>query len=224
MIKRSLAGHEEIIAAGVKSFIDVGNSLMAIRDEKLYAKEHDTFEEYCSKRWGFAKSRAYQYIESAVVVRDLSTIVDTKTDVFPENEAQARAIAGAAPDAKTRAVVWKAAVRSAPKDDKGKPHVTASLVNKAAVALGHAKPPRSVSAAVDIAIGREPGEDDAEPEHKAPKAFDEKEIDAAYGTLVRLLDKRGDAFRCKNGPRHKECLKHLDEFMVVLKEWRAVRK
>ncbi len=82
---------------------------------------------------------------------------------------------------------------------------------------------KSVSAAHRQATGkngREPGEDKTEPEHRKPKAFDEKEIDNAFGQLVRLLDKRGDAFHCKNGAHHKACLKHLDEFMKSMKDWR----
>lgn len=135
-ISHSLKGHEDIIASGVKAFLDVGNSLMAIRDERLYAKEYDTFEDYCSKRWGFKKTYAYQLIESAVVIRDLDSANGGRRDaVFPENERQARAVAESAPDAKTRAVVWKAAVESAPKGEDGKPRVTAQVVKKAAAAI-----------------------------------------------------------------------------------------
>lgn len=159
LIKRSLEQHEEIIESGVKSFIDVGRSLMAIRDEKLYGTAHDTFEAYCKTRWGFGKSQAYRMIESAVVVSDLSPTGDTgsnksggKSAIVPENERQARAVADSAPDAKTRAVVWKASVASAPKDSAGNPVITAAVIKKAAEAIVGPK-------------AREPGDEPPEPRH-----------------------------------------------------------
>lgn len=171
VLKRSLQHHEEIIEAGVKSFLDVGRSLMAIRDEELYRDDFDTFEAYCKKRWNFSKPRAYQLIESAVVISDLkeSTIVDTKTDILPRNEGQARALADVAPDAKTRAVVWKAAAESAPKDADGKPRITASIVKKAAESIGVRKPKKNKpKPKVHESNGRQPGEDEPEPEHELP--------------------------------------------------------
>lgn len=150
-IVRSLQGHEDIIESGLRFFVDVGESLMAIRDEKLYADNHDTFEAYCKARWGFAKSHAYRLIESASVVNaisETSPIGDTKTNsssgksqnVIPTNESQARAVADSSDDPKTRAKVWKAAVEAAPKDSDGKPKVTASIVKKAAESIAPKKP------------------------------------------------------------------------------------
>lgn len=148
LIKRSLSQNEDIIEAGVKSFLDVGNALIDIRDGKQYAGKFDTFEEYCQKRWGFSRPRAYQYIESATAVADLSTIVDKKIDdsngktsiPAPENEAQARAVAESAPDPRTRQKVWQQAVASAPKDATGAPRITAAIVKKAAEVVGATKP------------------------------------------------------------------------------------
>ena len=54
LIKRSLEQHEEIIESGVKAFIDVGNSLAAIKLEKLYPKEFDSFDRYV---WQFVGGR-----------------------------------------------------------------------------------------------------------------------------------------------------------------------
>ena len=180
-IKRSLQHHEDIIEAGVRSFIDVGRSLMAIRDEELYKENHDTFESYCKSRWGFTRQRAYQYIESTVAVEDLSRILDIKTDKssengeesLPKNEGQAKALIEAAPDAKTRAVLWKAATKSAPKDKGGKPRITAAVVKKAAEAMGIKRPRKSKpkkhkengqSHATET-VEREPGDDPVEEEH-----------------------------------------------------------
>lgn len=221
LIKRSLEQHEEIIESGVKSFIDVGRSLMAIRDDKLYPKEFDTFDAYCKKRWGFAKSQAYRLIESSVVVSDLSPIGDTgskksgdKLQIVPENEAQARAVAESAPDAKTRATVWKAAVASAPKDESGKPVVTAAVVKKAAESIvGPSKP-------------RQPGDEPTAPQHRSPPKegngkldFDDDVIDQHYGKLIRAVDARADALSAK-GDGHKACIADLRAFAQSWKAWR----
>lgn len=95
MERKALKRHEQTIEEGKKTFVEVGNALATIRDEKLYRETHKTFEAYTKDRWGYAKSRVYQLIEAAGVV---STIVDEsngKPDsdfavIKPANEAQAR--------------------------------------------------------------------------------------------------------------------------------------
>lgn len=133
-----LAAHEEVIDRGLNSFVEVGRALMAIRDEHLYTDVDGTFEGYCKKRWGFAKSRAYQLIDAAKVVDVVSTIVDTP----PANEAQARVLADL-PSEQAQATVWAKAVETAPKDKDGTPRVTAAHVKAVAAEVapnGKAKP------------------------------------------------------------------------------------
>lgn len=140
LIKRTLAQHEEIIADGMKSFLYVGQALMAIRDEQLYQDNHETFEAYCKERWGFNRAHAYRLIEAADVVSDLSPMGDTgskvskqKTPIHaPQNERQARALAEAADTPEDRRAVWEKVVEVAPKNDAGEPIITAKLVNQVA--------------------------------------------------------------------------------------------
>jgi hypothetical protein len=216
LIKRSLEQHEEIIESGVKSFIDVGNSLAAIRDNKLYPEEHKTFEAYCKSRWGFAKAHAYRLIESAVVVSDLSPN-GGQNGQLPANERQARALAESAPDAKTRAVVWKAAVESAPKGADGKPNVTAAVVNKAAAAIVGEKPQPPKSTATAAKNGKATV--------VAPK-YDKQAIEKSYGSLVRLVDDMARVSNMNNSPHHRQCTSlmssSLDEFRKLAKECDAV--
>ena len=47
----TLATYETVIQQGLESFVEVGNALAAIRDNRLYRSEHDTFEEYCQAKW-----------------------------------------------------------------------------------------------------------------------------------------------------------------------------
>ncbi len=249
LIKRSLEQHEEIIEAGVKSFIDVGRSLLAIRDGELYKKDHDTFESYCSKRWGFSRPRAYQLIESSVVVSDLSTNGrhgnSKNMGVLPENERQARALAESAPDAKTREAIWTASVESAPKKEDGTPNVTAAVVKKAAESLGVKKPPKTPAkpksdAEKPLPIPeRQPGDESeiSKPKTTAtvakngkatviPPAYDKQAIEKSYGSLVRLIDDMARVSNLNNSPHHRECTsymsKSLDTFRLLAKECDAV--
>lgn len=67
---------EQVIERGLNTFVDVGNALLEIRDNKLYRIEYKTFEEYCKERWNISRPRAYQLIEAAGVINNLSTMVD----------------------------------------------------------------------------------------------------------------------------------------------------
>lgn len=58
---------EAVIEKGVNTFIEVGDALLIIREEKLYRNEHETFEVYCRVRWQFGRARANQLIEAAQI-------------------------------------------------------------------------------------------------------------------------------------------------------------
>lgn len=92
---------ENIIARGLESFVDVGEALRIIRDERLYRLTHATFEDYI-QTWGLSRSRAYQLIAWREVDESLSTVVDK-----PATERQARELAKVEPE--QREEVWTAA-------------------------------------------------------------------------------------------------------------------
>ena len=53
---------------------DAWHALRKIHDEKLYkADKYKTFEDYCEKRWGYSKSRAYQLIDHAKLIDHLKS-------------------------------------------------------------------------------------------------------------------------------------------------------
>jgi hypothetical protein len=54
---------EKIIEKGKTTFLEVGNALLAIREEKLYRPQ--TFEQYCLERWNFTDRRARQLMTYA---------------------------------------------------------------------------------------------------------------------------------------------------------------
>jgi hypothetical protein len=57
--------HELTIRKGFKHFIEVGEALNEIRDNRFYRAEFDTFEEYCQVRWQLSRRRVDRMIENA---------------------------------------------------------------------------------------------------------------------------------------------------------------
>lgn len=108
----SLDSHESVIADALRSFVDIGHALSAIRDGGLY---HDagfkTFEAYCRARWDFKKSRAYQLIAAAEVVGNVHNCGQGKLSP-PSNESHARELAKLDPE--EQAAAWEEAVARAP--------------------------------------------------------------------------------------------------------------
>lgn len=104
----TLQQHEAVIQRGLKTFADVGNSLLAIRDGRLYRAKYPTFEAYCRERWGFNASRARQLIGAASVMDNLKSVTVV---TLPANEAQTRPLAQLPPAEQPEA--WKAANNTA---------------------------------------------------------------------------------------------------------------
>lgn len=98
---------EAVIRAGLATFVEVGNALMRIRDERLYVEDYATFEAYCRGRWGFSDRRARQMIDAAEITATLPT-----GTMVPDTERQARELAGLDPE--TAAEVMEAAAESGP--------------------------------------------------------------------------------------------------------------
>jgi hypothetical protein len=78
--RRRLADLEAKIEHGLRVFVETGQALRAIRDERLYRETHRTFEDYCRERWGFGDRRA----------RYLMVAAEVGTMVPVSNERQAR--------------------------------------------------------------------------------------------------------------------------------------
>jgi hypothetical protein len=116
--ENALRAHEATIERGLKTFVEVGNSLMAIRDARLYRAEYATFEDYCRERWNLKQSRAYQLMDAARVIGNLqsSTIVE-----LPITESQARPLSSL--PAEEQHIVWQTAVDTAPNGKVTAAHV-----------------------------------------------------------------------------------------------------
>jgi hypothetical protein len=117
---------EAVIERGLKTFFEVGNALLRIRELELYRIEYRTFEAYCAERWGISRPRAYELMNASQVV---SAIADKSTEPadfqLPQNEAQARPLTRLKDTAQQREA-WNRAVQRA-----GGDRITARLVDQA---------------------------------------------------------------------------------------------
>jgi hypothetical protein len=66
--ERSLAECETVIARGLGVFVEVGEALREIRDQRLYRSTHARFDDYCRERWGLDRTYAHRHIRAAEVV------------------------------------------------------------------------------------------------------------------------------------------------------------
>ena len=126
--KSELAKHEAVIERYRDAYDDVGNSLRAIRDKRLYRETHKTFEAYCDEHLGFTKTHANRLIKGAAVVQNLTPI-----GVKPKNLAQCVPLARLEPEQQREA--WSVAQENA----AGK-EVTAFRLEQAALQIAPRKP------------------------------------------------------------------------------------
>jgi hypothetical protein len=87
--QRELYAHEQAIEDGLKAYQTMGKALKAILDKRLYRNDYDTFDDYCTGRWNFSRTRAYQIMNAATGVEILST---NGVQNAPENERQMRSL------------------------------------------------------------------------------------------------------------------------------------
>lgn len=204
LIKSELARHEAVIERGMKTTIEVGMSMAAIRDEKLYEGAFKTFEEYIKNRWGFERAHAYRLIDAAGVAKNLSPIGD-KIEI-PSSESQLREI-GKAPPGKQAEVVKKAAEKAA--EENRKPT---------------AKDYKQVVAELVWEDVGEEEEDDEEEEPAKPALSKEEQIKAerkkarSYAEyLQRSVD---DLNHIKRNPTlHPELIKLCGQILGGLEKW-----
>lgn len=102
---QALSQCERIIRKGLKTFVEVGNALDKIRDQRLFRSTHKTFEEYCADKWKFTARQANRLIGAGGVVENLiqDQLVSSVPAAIPENEAQARPLAPLTPPQQVKA-------------------------------------------------------------------------------------------------------------------------
>lgn len=98
----ALAACELVIERGLTTFLEVGQALTTIRDQRLYQASHATFEAYLQERWNITRGRAYQLIQAHEVHTSLECLPGytldglgerTYRELAPLPPAQRRALA-----------------------------------------------------------------------------------------------------------------------------------
>ena len=97
-----LAGHEQIIGAGLQTFVEVGEALARVRDGKLYRGAHATFADYCADRWGISDRQGCRLIAAHAVA-------ELTGPTGPASERVARELAPLVSTPKLLTEVWRKA-------------------------------------------------------------------------------------------------------------------
>ena len=97
---------EVVIKQGLKTFVEVGQALMLIRDKRLYRAEFGTFENYCRKKWDFTDNFSRRLINSSIVVENIKSV--SIGTVLPKTETQARPLTKIEPELQSE--VWNETV------------------------------------------------------------------------------------------------------------------
>lgn len=117
--KKRLEELEGIIEKNLKSFYEVGKSLLEIQRDKLYLHknggEYQTFKAYCRGTWDMGRSNAYELITASKVIDDVSGAPDTPI-------CQIRPLVKLGSE--QRRIVWAKAVETAPDGKITAAHVT----------------------------------------------------------------------------------------------------
>jgi len=109
--KKRLEELEGIIEKNLKSFYEVGKSLLEIQRDKLYLHknggEYQTFKAYCRGTWDMGRSNAYELITASKVIDDVSGAPDTPI-------CQTRPLFQLKDNPEQQRIAWARAVETAP--------------------------------------------------------------------------------------------------------------
>ena len=92
-----------VIKQGLKTFVEVGQALMLIRDKRLYRVEYGTFEAYCNAKWNLQRHYVNRMISASEVVGNL-----VPHGTKPQTEYQARPLTKLEPELQAEA--WQQVV------------------------------------------------------------------------------------------------------------------
>ena len=124
---------EVVIERGLQTFYEVGEALLRIRDKHLYRTEFSSFEDYCQKRWGLERRRAYEFMNAAQITSNITSLSSGDDMPSPEFERHVRPLRvlrdeNGNYDPELQMQAWKRAVETAPNGKITSPHVQ-SVVN-----------------------------------------------------------------------------------------------
>ncbi len=85
---KALSEYEQIIRTGLDTFVEVGNALYKIANQRLYRTTYATFELYCRDKWKFTARHANRLMLAAAVNENLESdqLVRSKPIAIPKGE------------------------------------------------------------------------------------------------------------------------------------------
>lgn len=101
------AADEEIIAAGLATFVEVGRALIRIRERRSYLLTHSSFGAYIRDRWRFNAPYAYNLIAGAEVY---DVLEGSAVEVMPANARVAYELRTLIEEPATLVKTWEAAL------------------------------------------------------------------------------------------------------------------
>lgn len=104
----ALAECEAIIERNLESFVDAGNALLRVRNEKLYRAEYGSFQEWCEGKWKISDRHARRMIDAAEVAGNLQ---NGPVGPVPTTERQARPLTSLV-EPEEQQEAWQAAVQA----------------------------------------------------------------------------------------------------------------
>lgn len=103
--------YEQRIERGLRSYVEVGTALDALRASRAYLEVAPSFEKYCKQRWDWTVTVAWQHIQSARVAKCISTSIDVE---MPIHASHARALVPLLSDPDALCQVWRSLVARRP--------------------------------------------------------------------------------------------------------------
>lgn len=133
--KELLEKQESVIASNIGAFLVLGEALYVIKEHDLQKVSDSklTFDEYCSRKWGFGQAYAYRLISCYKCVKHLrDQLAPNGVILYPANEAQVRPLTSLSPEDQVKA--WISALKRA---NGGV--ITAAIVESVADGMGAQK-------------------------------------------------------------------------------------
>lgn len=149
---RLLQEQVAIIDAGLHTFVEVGNALAVIREQRLYRATSTTFEAFCEEHWHMTSRHANRLMNAAEIADEVNPKIGPMVRKL-EHESHARVLVAVKPEA--RAEVFEQASESAPEGKLTAAHI-GSVAERWAGRLVQRDPevspaPRPVAAALPTA-------------------------------------------------------------------------
>ena len=111
--RRTLSHCEKTINRGATAFLETGDALTVILEQRLYREKYSTFEAYLWEEFHLERSVAYRWIKAAATHTKTSAIAD-KLSLSITNEAQLRALETVVSPSDLQAVLKRAARKITP--------------------------------------------------------------------------------------------------------------